>query len=146
MKRRFRLRDGDRFRELRTRARAYSDTLIVLCALPNDQPHARFGFAVSSRIGGAVERNRIRRQLREIMRLRMADVQPGWDILVIARKPIRTATYRSMDSACARLLGRAHLLDAASTGMNKSREQRRTKGDGLSIEANNQESDEIEAS
>lgn len=110
MKRQYRLRSSKRIQEVRSAARAVSSDLMVLCALPNDLPHSRFGFAVSARIGGAVERNRIKRQLREIMRLRLAQIKPGWDILVIARRPIREAEYWKMDAACARLLGRAHLL------------------------------------
>jgi ribonuclease P protein component len=110
VKRRFRLRRNERFQEIRQKGKAYSSNLLVLCALPNRLPYNRFGFAVSGRIGGAVERNRIKRQLREIMRLRLAHLKPGWDIVVIARRPIRSADYWSMDAACARLLGRAHLL------------------------------------
>lgn len=120
MKRRFRLRRNERFQEIRQKGKAYSSDLLVLCALPNQLPHNRFGFAVSSRIGGAVERNRIKRQLRESMRLRLADLKPGWDIVVIARRPIRSADFWSMDAACARLLGRAHLLlpdKPAATGV-----------------------------
>jgi ribonuclease P protein component len=110
VKRRFRLRRNERFQEIRQKGKAYSSDLLVLCALPNGLPVSRFGFAVSSRIGGAVERNRIKRRLRESMRLRMAQIKPGWDIVLIARRPIREAGYWSMDAACARLLGRAHLL------------------------------------
>jgi ribonuclease P protein component len=57
-----------------------------------------------------VERNLIKRQLREIMRLRMSEIRPGWDIVLIARRPVRSANYWSLDATCARLLGRAHLL------------------------------------
>jgi ribonuclease P protein component len=93
---------------------------MVICSLPNDLPYSRFGFAVSSRIGGAVVRNRIKRQLRESMRLRIGQVKPGWDILVIARKPILDADYWKIDAACARLLGRAHLLgDGSATAQTR---------------------------
>ena len=40
-------------------------------------------------------------------------VQPGWDLVFIARKPIRNANYHEMDAACARLVRRAHLLRSA---------------------------------
>jgi ribonuclease P protein component len=83
---------------------------LVLCALANDLPYSRFGFAVSSRIGNAVVRNRIKRRLREIMRLRMATIRPGCDIILIARKPIRSAEYHQLETACARLLRRAQRL------------------------------------
>jgi ribonuclease P protein component len=72
--------------------------------------YSRFGFSISSRVGGAVERNLIKRRLREAVRLRMASIKPGWDIVLIARRPIRKADYWTMDATCARLLGRAHLL------------------------------------
>lgn len=111
MKRRFRVRQNARFQEIRARAKGYSNDLLVLAALPNDLPYSRFGFSVSSRIGGAVQRNRIKRQLREIMRLRMHEIKPGWDIVLIARRPIRDAGYAKLEGACARLLGRAHLLN-----------------------------------
>ncbi len=114
MKRRFRLRRNARFQEVRRKGKAYSSDLLVLIALPNGLATSRFGFAVSSRIGGAVERNRIKRRLRECMRLRLEQIKPGWDIVLIARRPIRDADYWSMDAACARLLGRAHLFIEAA--------------------------------
>lgn len=110
MKRGFRVREDRRFREIRGRGRSHSNDLLVLCALANDLPYSRFGFAVNSRVGNAVVRNRIKRRLREIVRLRMAAIRPGWDIILIARKPIRSADYRQMETACAGLLRRAQLL------------------------------------
>ena len=55
-------------------------------------------------------RNRIKRRLREAMRLRMDMIEVGWDIVLIARRPIRSVGFHEMDAACARLLRRAHLL------------------------------------
>ena len=110
MKQRYRVRQNQRFQEIRRLGRSYSNELLVLCILPNNLPYSRFGFAVSSRIGNAVTRNRIKRRLREAMRLRMNAIKPGWDLVFIARNPIRSADYHQMDAACARLLRRAHLL------------------------------------
>jgi ribonuclease P protein component len=110
VKKRYRVRRNERFQEIRTKGRSYSSNTIVLCTLPNELPYSRFGFSVSSRIGGAVERNRIKRQLREIIRLRMAEIKPGWDVVLIARRLIREAGYQQMDATCARLLGRARLF------------------------------------
>ena len=87
--------------------------MLVLCALPNELTYSRFGFAVNSRIGGAVCRNRIKRRLREIVRLQQDNFQPGWDIVLIARQPIRSADYHEMEVACARLFRRAQLFRTA---------------------------------
>lgn len=114
MKRRYRIRSNQRFQEVRRHGRSYVNHLLVLCALPNDLPYSRFGFAVNSRIGKAVQRNRIKRRLREILRLQQNRIQPGWDIILIARQPIRSADYHEIEAACARLLGRAQLFQ---TGM-----------------------------
>ena len=110
MKQKFRVRTNERFQKIRQQGKSFSDRHLVLCFLQNDLPYSRFGFAVSTRIGNAVVRNRIKRQLREIMRLRTDTIRPGWDIVVIARQAIKDVDYHTMDAACARLLGRAHLL------------------------------------
>ncbi len=110
MKRRYSIRRNARFQEIRRKAKGYSSDLLVLAALPNGLAYSRFGFSVSTRVGGAVERNLIKRRLRESMRLRRESIKPGWDIVLIARRPIRKADYWTMDATCARLLGRAHLL------------------------------------
>ena len=112
MKQRFRVRKNERFQEIRKLGRSYTNELLVLCLLPNNLPYSRCGFSVSSRIGNAVHRNRIKRRLREAMRLRMDSIKSGWDLVFVARHPIRSADYQEIDTACARLLRRAHLLRA----------------------------------
>jgi ribonuclease P protein component len=110
VKRRFSVRENRRFQQIRQQGRAYTNELAVACVLANQLEYSRFGFAVNSRIGPAVVRNRIKRRLREAVRLQMDRIPPGWDIIFIARRPIRNADYHQMEAACARLLRRAHLL------------------------------------
>lgn len=110
MKKQFRIRENQRFQEIRRVGASYSDKQLVICFLPNGLPYSRFGFSISKRIGNAVVRNRIKRQLRESIRLQQPSISTGWDIVLIARQPIKFATYHQMDASCARLLRRAHLL------------------------------------
>jgi len=82
--------------------------LVVMKALPNGLTFSRYGFSVSRRVGGAVVRNRVKRQLREILRL--APLEPGWDIMFIARPKVGGASFASVEKSVHGLLSRAGLL------------------------------------
>lgn len=84
--------------------------LCTLSYLPNDLPHNRYGFVVNRRIGQAVQRNRVRRLLRETLRLRDGRLRQGYDIVVIARPPIATVTFQTINQTLDDLLRRANLL------------------------------------
>jgi ribonuclease P protein component len=82
--------------------------LVVMKALPNGLTFSRYGFSVSRRVGGAVVRNRVKRRLREILRL--LPLEPGWDIIFIARPQTATAGFASLKKVVPALLSRAGLL------------------------------------
>jgi ribonuclease P protein component len=65
---------------------------------------------VSKRIGGAVVRNKVKRRLREAARARQALVEPGYDLVFVARKPIAEAEYQQVDQAVDELLKRSGVL------------------------------------
>jgi ribonuclease P protein component len=77
-------------------------------ALPNELDFSRYGLTVSRRIGKAVVRNRVRRLFREV--LRHTPLQPGWDIIFIARSPAAGISYVSLGKSVRDLLLRAGLL------------------------------------
>ena len=85
--------------------------LVVMRALPNELTIPRYGISVSKRIGNAVVRNKVKRRLREI--LRVAPLKPGWDIVFIARPAVASADYASLKRATEGLLTRAHLVETA---------------------------------
>ncbi len=109
MERKYRLRLNADFERVRQKGKSWANRLMVLCALPNDLEYSRFGFAASKRIGKAVVRNRVRRRMREAVRLRRILIAEGWDMLFIARSPIGGATYTEIARAVEDLLKRADL-------------------------------------
>lgn len=87
---------------------AWMNSLLVMKALPSGLGLSRYGLSVSKRVGNAVTRNRVKRLLREILRLTPLAV--GWDIVFIARSPAATADYASLKKSVMDLLSRARLL------------------------------------
>jgi len=66
--------------------RSVSSRFLVLYWFPHEDPAApRFGFSVPKAVGGAVERNRIKRQLREVWQARLDRVPAGSDYVLIVR-------------------------------------------------------------
>ena len=59
----------------------------------NGRGESRFGMSVGRALGGAVVRNRIRRRVREILRLDRREIPPGWDIIVHPRASVATAEF-----------------------------------------------------
>jgi ribonuclease P protein component len=70
---------------------------MTICLKENEAGHARFGFAVSRKVGNAVVRNRIKRRLREIFR----HVRPrvgSVDVLVLARPSMADMSLDAMNA------------------------------------------------
>ncbi len=59
----------------------------------NGGGHSRFGISVKKTLGGAVVRNRIRRRIREILRLNQAEIPSGWDMVIHPRSPAARAAF-----------------------------------------------------
>lgn len=110
MKRKYRLRRNSDFQHVRQIGKSYASPLLVLAFLRNELDHNRFGFVVSKRLGKAVRRNKIKRQMREIIRLEMSQIKPGFDLVFIARVPSSKATYLEILQSINKLLKRADLL------------------------------------
>jgi ribonuclease P protein component len=67
-------------------AKAQATAFVLQARARGDTAPARFGFTVSKKVGGAVERNRVRRRLREIVRRHAALLpQNGHDYVLIGR-------------------------------------------------------------
>ena len=89
--------------------RSWANGLLVLRAMNNDLPCNRYGLVVSKSVGGAVVRNRMKRRLRES--LRVMSLLQGWDVVCIARSGSALANYPRLKQALDELLVRARFLE-----------------------------------
>ncbi len=105
-----RLRRSTDLQRVRAEGRFWTHRLLALGALPNDLGRVRVGVTASRRVGGAVQRVRARRLMREAVRPKLAHISGGWDLVLIARAPLRNATFYQVDQAVTQLLRRAGLI------------------------------------
>jgi len=82
--------------------------------LRTDLETTRFGLSTGRRLGGAVVRNRVRRRLREALRVMAPSFQPGWDVLIIARPAIVDADQDSLVGALRRTLVKGGALGGST--------------------------------
>lgn len=110
MKRNFRLTRSIDFKRVRNAGKSYAHPLLVLVACPTTENTLKVGITAGRSVGGAIERNRAKRLLREAMRLLLPIMRPGWDLILIARQPLPTATYEQVQATLSQLIRRANLF------------------------------------
>ncbi len=77
-------------------------TAMVLSPGPSVGP-ARVGFTVSSKVGNAVERNLVRRRLRELVRERRARWRAGLEVVLVAKPSANGASFAALTRSVERL-------------------------------------------
>lgn len=104
-----RLRAHSDFQQVYRSGRSWAHPLLVLHVLPRPEGR-RIGISTSKKVGKAVQRNRVRRRLREIVRAALPDWKTGFDVVVAARSAAAEADFAALQDALQELARRARLL------------------------------------
>jgi ribonuclease P protein component len=121
-----RFRPADRIRKQADfdriyRARVYAaDDVLVVNGDKSELAHSRLGLSVSRKVGGAVERNRWKRLIREAFRLSRDEIPAGFDLVV-----------RPQEGAVAELAAIRTSLPALAKRVAKRLERRRSQESGV---------------
>lgn len=111
MEKKNRLTKREYFDKVYRHGKSAANHQFVLYYMPRqDQESFRLGVSVSKKLGNAVVRNRIRRVMKEIVRLNEARFPAGYDLIVIARKPVVDMSYQELEKSMLHVLKRASLL------------------------------------
>jgi ribonuclease P protein component len=116
MQRQFRLREGRDFARMRREGRAYQSQYLRISVLRNGLPHNRYGFITSKQLGNAVTRNRVRRLLRESVRLLHPRLHVGYDVVLVARQPVSQEPFGTFQRIVEELCHQAGLVLVESGG------------------------------
>ena len=93
------LKQNSDFRRVYARGKSAVSPCAVVYCRKNRLDHNRAGYTVSTKLGHAVVRNRVRRRLREIVRLNNAALKPGFDLVLVARSRAVGAEYKKLERA-----------------------------------------------
>ena len=104
------VKENYEFRRMYRKGKSVVSPYMVRYCLKNRHGCTRLGVTVSTKLGKAVIRNRVRRRFREIWRLNKGDMIPGWDIILVARVRAVETPYNKLDKAYRKLLKEAGLL------------------------------------
>jgi len=100
------LRTAD-FRKVYDHGTRISGPLFAAFCLARQQDEGsapRLGLTVPRAIGGSVDRNRIKRRLREAFRLHRAELNPKWDIVLNPRRTALAAPFPDLERALRKVI------------------------------------------
>jgi ribonuclease P protein component len=114
-----RLRQRADFLAAATGAKAPASAFVLQVLKRRDEGPIRVGFTVSRKVGNAVERNRVRRRLREIVRrTESLGMRPGHDYVVVGRRAALGLPFDRMLEEFDRALRRVHAKDLRTVPQN----------------------------
>jgi ribonuclease P protein component len=92
------------FQRVYETGRKHQGRCMVIFTLPRNGQPTRLGIAATRKLGKAVERNRAKRQIRELFRRHPAP--PGFDIVVVPRRPLFDSSFTGLEAEYVATLGR----------------------------------------
>ncbi|MFN5061171.1 MAG: ribonuclease P protein component [Chloroflexota bacterium] len=110
MKRQYRLRRPTHFIRVRRNGNHHDGAVLSISVAPARQRISRCGIVVGRRLGGAVTRNRIKRRIREALRIHYGSIKSHCDIVVIAKsRSLATLPFGRIVEVLTTLLQRANV-------------------------------------
>lgn len=110
MKSLHRLKKNEDFSLVFKKGKSFADSKLVLYYIVKDRNLPfRVGLSVGKKIGKAVVRNRIKRLMREVVRLNQSHIPNGIDIVLIARQGIENQSFHEIEESFIKLMKKASL-------------------------------------
>lgn len=103
------------FRKIYSSGKSIADSNLVLYFRPSAEQKNRFGISISKKVGGSVVRNKIKRQIKEILRLNNDAFIDGYDIIFVVRVRCNQADYQMIKNSVYYLLKKTNLLKSPAS-------------------------------
>lgn len=94
MEKKYRVKKNEDFSRIIKRKQSLANRSFIVYYLKNDLDHARIGISVSKKLGKAIVRNKIKRQVRMMVR-EAIDLNSNYDYIVIVRNKYLDLDFNS---------------------------------------------------
>ncbi len=99
------------FKTVYDKRKSIADSNLVLYYNTSLKGITRFGISVSSKVGNSVARNKLKRQIKEILRINHDTISEGYDIIFVVRVRCKNADFKKIKESVYHLLRKAKLLN-----------------------------------
>ena len=110
MEKKYRLRKNMEFKKVYSGGKSYWNRNLILYVRKNELENSRIGITITKKIGNAVVRNRIRRRIKEIIRLKLGNIKDGYDLIIIPKKNVQDISYKDLESAMIHIMRISKIL------------------------------------
>ena len=107
------LKQNHEFRRLYNRGKSAVSPYFAIYCRKTGRDYSRLGITTGVKLGNAVKRNFVRRRIRALYRTNEAGLQPGYDIVVVARSAAVDADFAVLERAYLNLAKKAGILSEA---------------------------------
>lgn len=98
------------FKQVYNHRQSVANQLLVMYVKENNLPLSRLGISISRKVGNAVIRNRVKRLVKEQLRLNKGKIAPGYDLVVVVRAGAAGANFLQIGQSLFNLLNRQRLI------------------------------------
>ncbi len=104
------LKKNHQFRKVYRHGKSVANHLVVLYVLKTNHQKRKVGYSVSKKIGNAVIRNRVKRLFKEVYRHNNDKLITGIELVFIARKNVKDASYKQIEKSFNYLFKKSNIL------------------------------------
>ncbi len=108
----YRLKKKKDFEKVIKKGKFFEENFLVLKKMKNNLSWTRIGFVVSQKVSKkAVIRNKIKRRIREVIKVNLNKIKSGYDIIFFTKKGIEEKSFSEIKNSVETLLKEARLFN-----------------------------------